>query len=338
MSRTARVVAAAIMAAGIASLPSGFANAQDRAWKIGTVVAPPSMLGVLVDEMAASVGKATGGKVAAERFQQPNEQEIAQNVMRGRYEMAYISATGLAPAIPEMGVLNIPFLWSSEEERDYVSDKHAQPIVAQILQSKGLELVRYGEAGWTSVFCKTACTAPEHLKGMKFRISPTAGDRMMYERLGANGVTMSLADFYPALQQGVVDGGNLTFSFYLIGPAAKSAPHYVFTQHSHQPAFLVVNRQAWSELAAEHRQAIAGAIMPAAEMRKRVKDDETPKMELHKSRGGFVHVLSPEQKAAWAAVVVPGHDALVASYGGRAKELFDAIQAGKKEFAAMKKN
>jgi TRAP-type C4-dicarboxylate transport system substrate-binding protein len=117
---TFRSIHRAIFGAVFATVAGTGASAQD-AWKIGTVVAPPSMLGVIVDDLAKQITEATKGGISAERFQQPNEQEIAQNVIRGRYEMAYISATGLAPAIPEMGVMNIPFLWSSAEERDYVT-------------------------------------------------------------------------------------------------------------------------------------------------------------------------------------------------------------------------
>lgn len=311
------------------------ALAQGETWRIGTVVAPPSMLGILVDEMAAAITRASGGAIRAERHQQPNEQEIAQNVIRGRYEMAYISSTGLAPAIPEMGVLNMPFLWSSAAERDAVTDRHVAPLVAQFLANRGLTLVRYGEAGWTSLFCTTPCTRPEMIRGMRLRVSPTPGDRMMFERLGANGSTMSLADFYPALQQGVVSGGTLTFSFYLIGPAAQAAPHYVFTQHSHQPAFLVANSGRWQRLAEAQRAAIEQAIAPTAELRRRVAEDEVPKMELHRSRGGHVHLLSEEERAAWAQVVLPGHEAVVAGFGGRARELYEAIQRGRQEFAAQ---
>src|SRR5512139_582937 len=112
----------AVLATALVTFASAPATAQDT-WKIGTVVAPPSMLGLIVDDLAKQVTDTTNGTIKAERFQQPNEQEIAQNVIRGRYEMAYISATGLAPAIPEMGVMNIRCLWSSAQERDYVSDK-----------------------------------------------------------------------------------------------------------------------------------------------------------------------------------------------------------------------
>jgi pyruvate carboxylase len=56
-------------------------------------------------------------------------------------------------------------------------------------------------------------------------------------------------------------------------------------------------------------------------------------MELHRSRGGTVHRLDDQERAAWAAVITPGHEALVAAFGGRARELYETIQRGRREFA-----
>jgi hypothetical protein len=55
-------------------------------------------------------------------------------------------------------------------------------------------------------------------------------------------------------------------------------------------------------------------------------------MEVHRSKGGFVHLLTDEQRGEWAKVITPGHGDLVATFGGRAKELYDTIQKGKEEF------
>lgn len=320
----------------VAGLHLATAGAQE-AWKIGTVVAPPSMLGVIVDEGAAAIGTATGGRIKAERFQNPNEQELTQNIQRGRLEMGYISATGMAVLVPEMGVLNMPFLWRSEAERDYVSDKVIPPLLEQIMAARGLVLVKTGEAGWTNLFCKFACTSPDKMKGVKMRVSPTAGARLFAERIGVNGAGMSLADFYPALQQGVVDAGDLTFSFYLIGPAAQAAPHYVFTRHNHQPAYFIAHKATWDKAGPDLQKAIVAALPNVADSRRRIAADEEPKKAMHKGKGGFVHELTDEQRAEWAKMVEPGLPALAESYGGRAKELFQAIQKGKQDFAAGKR-
>ncbi|WP_187968454.1 TRAP transporter substrate-binding protein [Aquibium microcysteis] len=322
-------------ALGVA-LYSGSAAAEET-WRIGTVVAPPSTLGVIVDEMAQSITTATNGAIKGERLQQPNEQEIAQNVIRGRYEMAYISSIGLAPAIPELAVLNIAYLWSSAEERDYVTDKYIVPMVQETLAKNGLTLVRYGEGGWMNLFCRIACVDPEQIKGMKVRISPTASDQMMFTRLGANHVTMTLADFFPSLQQGLVDAGSLTFGFYAVGPAASAAPHYVFTRHGHQSMFLVAHTAYWDKLTEEQRKAIEAAVLPTTEIRQRVANEDKPSAERHLKQGGFVHDLTPEQRAKWEAVVTPGHPELIAALGPRAKEIYDAVAKGKEEFKAMAK-
>lgn len=319
-----------------AALYSVGALAQTPAWKIGTVVAPPSVLGVIVDEIAVKIGQATAGRVKAERLQNPNEQEITQNIIRGRIEMGYVSATGMAVAVPEAGVLNLPFLWISEEEKNHVTDKVVAPLLADMLDKRGLTMVSFAEAGWTNLFCKTACTSPGDLKGMKIRVSPTAGDKMMFDRLGANGVTTSLADFWPGLQQGVFNGGTLTFAFYLITPAAQAAPHYVFTRHSHQAAMLIAHKATWEKLSAADRKAIEAAMPQANELRKRVLDNEEPRKADHRAKGGQVHDLTVAQRAEWAKVIVPGHASVLASYGDRAKELYDAVQKGKAEFAAKR--
>jgi TRAP-type C4-dicarboxylate transport system substrate-binding protein len=321
----------------VALLASASMVAAQPAWKIGTVVAPPSVLGVIVDEIAAKIGAATSDRVKAERLQNPNEQEITQNIIRGRIEMGYISATGMAVAVPEASVLNLAFLWASEDEKNHVTDKFVVPLLDDILDRRGLAMVSFAEAGWTNLFCKTACTKPEDLKGMKMRVSPTASDKMMFERLGANGVTTSLADFWPGLQQGVFNGGTLTFAFYLITPAAQAAPHYVFTRHSHQPAILIAHKATWEKVAAADRAAIKAAMPPANALRKRVLDNEEPRKADHRGKGGFIHELTPAQRAEWAKVIVPGHESVLPSYGERGKELYEAIQKGKAEFAAAKK-
>lgn len=321
----------------IAMMLNASSASAAETWRIGTVVAPPSTLGVIVDEIGQSIEEATNGAIKGERLQQPNEQEIAQNVIRGRYEMAYISSIGLAPAIPELAVLNIAYLWSSPEERDYVTDKYVVPIVEDILAENGLTLVRYGEGGWMNLFCRTACVEPGQIRGMKVRISPTASDQMMFTRLGANHVTMTLADFFPSLQQGLVDAGSLTFGFYAAGAAASAAPHYVFTQHGHQSMFLVAHTRYWNQLPEEQRKAIEAAILPTSEIRQRVAEEDAPTEKRHLAQGGFVHQLTPEQRAEWAAVVTPGHADLIAGFGPRAQEIYDAVMKGKAEFEAMSK-
>ena len=133
-------------------------------------------------------------------------------------------------------MLTVPYLWSSVGERDYVTDKYALPALQKLAEAKGLVIIGLGEVGWTDVFCKKACTSPESVKGMKVRVAPAPTSRMFWSALGTNGVQLPLSELFPALQSGMVEGGDLPFLYYVTTPAAQSAPHVVLTQHLHQGA------------------------------------------------------------------------------------------------------
>jgi TRAP-type C4-dicarboxylate transport system substrate-binding protein len=108
----------------------------------------------------------------------------------------------------------------------------------------------------------------------------------------------------------------------------------VLTQHLHHPSAFFVNKAAWDGLTAEQRRALQAATPEVARARKAVDDDVKPKMEEFKKKGGFVHELTPAQRAEWRKLVQPNQEALVKDMGPMAPELWAAIQKGKAEYAA----
>jgi TRAP-type C4-dicarboxylate transport system substrate-binding protein len=195
-------------------------------------------------------------------------------------------------------------------------------------------LLGLGEVGWNDVVCKKACLTPDSVKGMKVRIAPSPASKMFWTSLGTNGVQMPLSELFPALQSGLVDGADLPFPYYVTTPAAQSAPHYVLTQHLHHGSVIVANKAAWDGLTPAQKQAVQAAVPDVNRMRKAVTDEVAPKMQDFKAKGGFVHELTPAQRAEWRKLVQPNQEALLKDMGPAAPELWAAIQKGKAEFAA----
>jgi TRAP-type C4-dicarboxylate transport system substrate-binding protein len=212
------------------------------------------------------------------------------------------------------------------------------PLLSEIMTAKGITLVRFGEAGWTSLFCKSdACVDADVIKGMKARVSPNAAGRFFWDRLGANTITLPLTDTWTALQTGVVDAGDLTFGFYLVTPAAKVAPYYFFTRHSHQPAFFLANKAAWDGLDQATRDAVVASMPSTMDMRDAIANDEAGKEKEFLASGGHTYHLTEAQLDKYRGKVVPGLPDLIAQYGGRSQELYQVIVKGKEEFASMHK-
>ena len=321
------------LVATTAVLANAPAYAQQN-WKIGSAAQPGSLLIGYVDEFVKKVADGTAGAIKPERVFVGSEQEIAQQLVRGRFEAGSVSYTGMSVLIPEAALLNMPYLWRSDAERDFVTDTHALPVMKKIYDAKGLVIVGLGEVGWNDVVCKKPCLTPDSVKGMKVRVSPSSASKLFWTSLQSNGVQMPLSELFPALQSGLVEGADLPFLYYITTPAAQSTPHYVMTRHLHHGSTFMVNKKVWEGLTQAQRDSVIASMPSVERMRKEVAADEKPKMEDFKKKGGFVHELTAEQRSAWSKLVEPNQETMVKEIGGSAPELWEAIKKGKQEFAA----
>ena len=322
------IAAAAMMAAA-----HGAAFAQQN-WKLLSAAQPGTPIFGFVEETVGKINDGMKGAAKVERIFVGSEQEIAQQVLRGRVELAGISMAGFAPAVPEAGLLTTPYLWNSDAERDFVTDNHAIPVLRKIYEKKGVVLLKVSEVGWNDTVCKKPCLSPNDLKAIKARVGPSQASKIFWSAVGANGVQMPLSELFPALQSGLVDAADLPFPYYITTPAAQSTPHYVMTRHLHHPSAFIANKRFWDGLSAEQRKVIMDAVPDTARMRKEVDDSIRPKMEEFRKKGGFVHDLTPAQREEWARLIRPRQEEMLPVSGPDAKELWDAIQKGKQEFAA----
>jgi TRAP-type C4-dicarboxylate transport system substrate-binding protein len=321
--------AAFVVAAAGTAAP---ATAQE-VWKLGTAAMPGTVLYDIVMKFINDFNAAAGSELKLEYQHVGNEQEMHQQVVRGRLQAGASSFAGGAIIVPEGTVFNAPYLWKNDEERAWVTDNHGLPVVKKFYADKGLELLLVADVGWNDMVCKTACLTPDSLKGQKMRVSPSPASRIVFKQLASNGVQMPLTEFWPGLQSGLVVGGDLPFLFYVTTPAAQSAPHYVVTRHYHHPSTFIVNKALFDGMKPALRDKLLKAVPDANGARKQVADTEGPKMKEFAAKGGFVHQLTDAQREAWAVVIRPGQAEMIQSIGGGAQQLYDALMQGKKVWA-----
>ena len=318
-----------LAAAGLA--PTAHAT---ETWKLGTAAMQGTVLYDIVMKFINDFNALAAGELKLEYQHVGNEQEMHQQVVRGRLQAGASSFAGGAITVPEGAVFNAPYIWRNDEERAWVTDNHGVPVMKKLYAEKGLELLLVADVGWNDMVCKTACLTPESIKGKKMRVSPSPASRVVFKQLGANGVQMPLSELWPGLQSGLVEGADLPFLFYVTTPAAQSAPHYVVTRHYHHPSTFIMNKALFDGMKPALREKLLKALPDVTWARKQVADTEKPKMEEFRRKGGFVHELTAEQREAWAKVIRPGQAELVGAIGGKAQSVYDAIVEGKKVWAA----
>lgn len=324
----------ALIAVAIGLAPQAQSQQQ---WKLGSLMQPPTFGATLDDELLATMAKSSGGKLTVERQFVGNEQEMVQQVVRGRLQMGATSAFGAGVAVPDATVVSLPYVWASDAERRYVTDKFVLPAMRKLFAEKGLELLAINEAGYNGVFCKMPCAEPANLKGAKVRVSPAAASKVFWQSLGVNGVSLPISELWPGLEQNLVVAADLPFPFYATTPGAQSAPNFVMTQHLHHPWLYFVNKAAWDGLAEADRKAIVAGLPASDGVRDRWFADEKQKLDAFVAKGGKVSRLSDADRSKWQALVEPNLLEHVKTLSPKAQELFQEIQKGKKEYAERKR-
>lgn len=311
------------------------ASAQED-WKLASAKRAPDVGAQFDQEFADAVTKNSGGAGKIEIQFVGNEQEMVQQVLRGRLQFGATSPLGLAAAMPEMAIFNTPYLWLSREERDFVYSNHLVEPLKKMFEEKGLVLLSIQDAGYSGVFCKMDCSNPSSLKEQKTRVSPSAASKMFYESLGAIPVQLPLADVWPALEQNLVVAGDLPLGFFANTPGAATAQHFVYTQHTHSSWLYFANKRVWDSITPEAQKAIIAAMPAPLETSDRLMAYQDEAAKNYTAKGGKVYPLTDEERAGWASLITPNIPAFVATLSPGAQGLFETIAAAKKEFAAKK--
>lgn len=306
--------------------------AAAETWKFATVRRAPDVVATFDEEFVSSVNNAAQGSVVAEMQSITNEQEMIQQVVRGRLEMGVTSPLGIAGLIPDIAVLNIPYLWLSNEERDYVYEKHLVAHIEEMFDEKGLVLLGVQEAGYNGVFCKLDCSDPAALNGQKVRVSPSASGRMFWESIGAIPVQLPLSELWPGLDQGLVIAGDLPIGFYSTSPGASVAKHFVYTDHIHSPWLYFANKAVWERLPQEVRENVLKGVPSIFSTSARFFEEQEKRADAFVEKGGVVYALTDEEKLAWAGRVAPNIAPFTSEMSERARKVYEVISQAKTEF------
>jgi len=262
------------------------------------------------------------------------EEQMLTALRRNRIQIGGITMWGLAGIVPESAVPMIPFLFETTEEVDFVFDNHLKPIFTELLADRGLVFLAWSEVGWSNLYATRPVLNPEDAEGLKIRGSPNFAAQAFLRSVGADSVPLGTADIAPALQTGLVDGGlsSMVFFYYALSDFATDVTE---THQSFDQGIQMANKRWWDSLTESQQAAIRGAFFPIGPSRQNIRAlVEDLKADLV-ARGMNMHSLSKEQRAAWVEATAPSHQLIVDEIGGRAEDVYAAIQEGKRAFAAQ---
>jgi len=205
--------------------------------KMGQADTQDSLLGTAFEAFKEYVETNTNGKVEVQLFHNAvmgGESEMLSSVQMGTLDICSGEAAVLSQFGDQFGVINIPFLFRSEDELHQVWENGLEEYYNKELASQKLEVRGMATLGGRGLSnSKRDVHTPDDMKGLKIRVMESPLFIDTFTAMGANPTPMSFSEVYTGLQQGTIDGqdnpANITVSvkFYEV------QPYYTFLGHTY---------------------------------------------------------------------------------------------------------
>lgn len=263
----------------------------------------------------------------------PEEQAFA-GARRGRLQIAGGSFAGVATIVPEIALLSAPFLFDSEAEVDFVMDRYMLPPFRVLFAAKGLELIHWTDVGWVNLYGKEPMRVPEAARGRRIRASTSIASQAFIRELGADTITMPFSDIVPSLQTGLIEGGVTSTTMYALSGISTEAPNYVLTRHTYDMGVLLASSKWLRALTPAQRASFMVGFGGAQNARRRVREYVSGKLAQLPAQGVRLYEPTAAERERWRRAAWPAHEKLIARIGGSARQIYDALLQGKRDFSA----
>ena len=256
-----------------------------------------------------------------------DENQTVGECRRGAIAMWGGTTGALATSVPEISVLELPYLFKDAAQADHVLDDVLREDLKKRLEARGFVPLFWSENGFRSFGTKWApIKTPADLKGHKMRSQESLVHLEMYRALGALPQPIATTEVLPALQTGVVDGFDQTPLYTFAASWHLAIKHYTLSEHIYQPGLVLASKKEFDKLPADLQKILTGDVTKiTADGRAAVR--EMAPLLVQNFAGAKIPVYQPSaaERAAFAKATASVYDAYVKAVP-TAKPLLAAIK------------
>jgi tripartite ATP-independent transporter DctP family solute receptor len=256
---------------------------------------------------------------------------MSEMVQTGALEIMAVPTTSVQVLQPSLQVLDLPFLFITEESVYGLLDGPLGDALYKPLLSKnfvGLSWLYSGFKQFTSSF---PVYRPEDFQGRKIRVMPAPIVREQFKAFGASPVPIDFSELYNALQQRVVDGQENPLHTIVSMKFYEVQKYMTLSNHALLGHVFVASKAFYDSLPPKYQGLVREAARKTSVYeRNLIPKNEERFLEIIKKAGVNVIELKPEEKQAFQKAVEPVYDWFNKNVSG-GKEYYDMIRAAEKK-------
>ena len=202
-----------------------------------------------------------------------DELDMVRKVRIGQLHAVAMSGVGTSHIEPGVSCLQIPMMFDSYEELDYVRDRIA-PRLETLLERKGFIVLNWGDAGWIHFFTKKPASTPDDIRKMRLFVSAGDAETLdLYKAANFRPVPLAVTDILSSLQTGMIDAFDVPPLLALINQWFGLANYMVDVKWAPLIGTTMISKRAWRRIP----EALRPSLIQAARVsRPDVVEIQTP--------------------------------------------------------------
>lgn len=258
---------------------------------------------------AERVNKEMNGKACMEVF--PNstlydDDKVMEAMLLGDVQLAAPSLSKFEAYTLKYRVFDLPFIFADQKAFDKFTKSADGVGLLSASADNGYQGLGYWFSGMKQFSAKKPLLVPSDANGLKFRVQTSDVAVAMIEAMGASAQKLAFKEVYGALQTGVVDGQENSWSniytqkFFEVQDGVTETNHQVL-------AYLLVTSKEWLDsLAPDVRDQF---LKIAAEVTQSANDNVGKQEAENRANilkaGSTIRELTPDQRKAWTDAMKP---------------------------------
>ncbi|MEM6440082.1 MAG: DctP family TRAP transporter solute-binding subunit [Pseudomonadota bacterium] len=329
------LVLAAAAAATLIGAPAAYAACED-----GEIVVKFSHVtntdrhpkGIAATLLMERVNAEMNGKMCMEVFPNStlyNDDTVLEAMLAGDVQLAAPSLSKFEKFTKQFRIFDLPFMFKNIEAVNAFQQGDAGKAMKESMVRRGLIGLEFWHNGMKQMSASKPLILPTDADGLKFRVQSSDVLVAQMEAIGGAPQKMAFAEVYGALQQGVVDGQENTWSniygrkFFEVQDGVTETNHGIID-------YLVVTNIDWFEgLPDDVRTQFSQILREVTETRngEALKVNQEARQAILDA-GGVIRELNDAQRQAWVDAMRPVWDQFEGDVGADMIAAAQEVNAG----------
>jgi tripartite ATP-independent transporter DctP family solute receptor len=230
--------------------------------RLGVAQVANSHYGAAATALADGLRAGTDGRVQVEVFTDGalgSEEAMLAGVRAGTLDLTIVASGLLGTYAPEVGLLDLPFLFRDAAHARAVLDGPVGQAYAAAAAAQGVPVLAWAENGVRHLTANRPVRTAADLRGLKLRIMPAPLLLEAFRAMGADAASLSFPLVYEALRVGKFEAEENPIPIIIQSRFYEVQSHLILTGHTYSAACIAASPDLLEDLGPADRRVLADA-------------------------------------------------------------------------------